>query len=156
MELHDFLWYGVLGGVSGAYFMALLGVRAAKRHEVKKHSWFMLATCTIVGIWLVAYVTKQLLFGRDQFPGSPLHYWQVYVPVLGIHTTLAITTIGLGAYNLYTGLTRLRTGAGVGAMASGVMRHRFLGKLLILAFSGTLITAYMVYALLFHWNVIHV
>ena len=154
MELKTLLWYGVLGSISGAYFLALYGVGAAKRHDVQKHSSFMLSTCTIVGIWLVAYVTKQLLFGRDQFEGTADQYWKIYIPVLSIHTTLAVTTIGLGAYNLYMGLTRLRAGIGVGAMVAGVTRHRYLGKLLIWTFSGTLLTAYMVYVLLFHWGAI--
>ena len=96
-------------------------------------------------------MTKHLLFGRDHFPGTTAQYWKVYIPVLSIHTTLAVTTIGLGAYNLYTGLTRLRSGIGVGAMVAGVTRHRVLGKLLLGTFTGTMITAYMVYALLFHW-----
>ncbi len=155
MELKELLWYSVLGSITGAYLISLWGMGAAKHHDVTKHSRLMVITCTIVGIWLVAYVTKQLLFGRDHFPGTPDHYWQIYIPVLSIHTAFAVTTIGLGAYNLYTGLTRLRMGTGVGAMVSGVTRHRFIGKLLIGTFSGTMITAYMVYALLFHWSAIH-
>lgn len=151
MELHDILWYSVLGSITGAYLLSLYGLRAAKHHKTATHSRLMVITCGIVGIWLVAYVTKQVLFGRDHFPGSPTQYWQIYVPVLTIHTTLAFTTIGLGAHNLYTGLTRLRMGTGVGAMVAGVTRHRLLGKLLLGTFSGTMITAYMVYVLLFHW-----
>ena len=154
MEIKDLLWYGVLGSITGAYLISLWGMGAAKRHNVTKHSRLMIITCTIVGIWLVAYVTKQFLFGRDHFPGTTEQYWHVYIPVLSIHTTLAVTTIGLGAYNLYTGLTRLRMGTGVGAMVSGVTRHRFLGKLLSGTFTGTILTAYMVYALLFHWSAI--
>lgn len=153
MELKDILWYGVLGSITAAYFLSLRGMGAAKQHNVTKHSRLMVITCTIVGIWLVAYVTKQFLFGRDHFPGTSGQYWNVYIPVLTIHTSLAITTIGLGAYNLYTGLTRLRMGVGVGAMVAGVTRHRVLGKLLLGTFTGTMITAYMVYALLFHWPI---
>jgi len=50
MEIQDLLWYGVLGSITGA----------AKRHNVTKHSRLMIITCTIVRIWLVAYVTKDL------------------------------------------------------------------------------------------------
>ena len=148
------LWYGVLGSITGAYLLSLLGVGAARRQHVATHSRLMVITCTIVGIWLVAYITKQLLFGRDQFAGTTEHYWNIYIPVLTIHITLAVITIGLGFFNLYTGLTRLRGGPGVGAMVAGVTRHRRLGKILLGTFSGTLVTAYMVYALLFHWAVI--
>ena len=102
MELKEILWYGVLGSITGAYRITLWGMGAAKQHNVAKHSRLMLITCTIVGIWLVAYVTKQFLFGREHFPGTTEQYWAVYLPVLGIYTSLAITTIGLGVYNLYT------------------------------------------------------
>ena len=64
---------------------------------------------------------------------------------------LAMTTIGLGSFNLYTGLTRLRMGTGMGAMVSGVSRHRFLGTILVWTFSGTMVTAYGVYLSLFVW-----
>ena len=115
----------------------------------------MISTCTIVGIWLVAYVMKQLVFGRDQFQGTTDQYWNIYIPALSLHTVLAVSTIGLGVYNLYMGLTRLRHGVGVGAMVAGVTRHRVLGKLLIWTFSGTIVTAYLVYLLLFHWRTLH-
>lgn len=150
MELPTLLWYGVLASLTGAYLISLFGLRAAKQHHVPTHSRLMVITCSIVGIWLVTYVTKQVLFGRDHFSGSTAQYWQIYVPVLTIHTILAITTVGLGGYNLFTGLTRFRSGTGVGAMVAGVTRHRLLGNILLWTFSGTMITAYMVYILLFH------
>jgi putative membrane protein len=154
MGMKAFLWYGVLGGITVAYILLLWGARAARQQHVTTHSRLMVITCTIVGIWLVAYITKQILFGRDQFPGTAEQYWRMYIPVLTVHTTLAVITVGLGVYNLYTGLTRLRRGPGVGAMVAGVTRHRRLGKILLGTFSGTLVTAYMVYALLFHWPAI--
>ena len=92
--------------------------------------------------------TLQFLFGRDHFPGTTAYYWQVYIPVLSIHTILAVMTIGLGAYNLYTGLMRFRMWTGVGAMVLDATRRRFLVKLLPGIFSVTLVTAYMVYSLL--------
>ena len=55
------------------------------------------------------------------------------------------------AGNLYSGLTRLRNGTGVGAMVAGVSRHRLLGTILIWTFSGTMVTAYLVYLMLFVW-----
>ncbi len=151
MEVRDLIWYGVLGSMTIAYVMALLGVRSAKLHDVSQHSKWMIAACSLVGLWLVGYVTKQVIFGRDQFGGTSDEYWQLYVPLLVIHTTLAITTIGLGLANLYTGLSRLRYGTGVGAMVEGVYRHRMLGRCLVGTFSGTILTAYLVYLMLFQW-----
>lgn len=151
MEFKDILWYSVLISITVAYLISLWGVRAAKHHDVKHHSRWMITACTIVGLWLVGYVTKQVLFGRDQFGGSESQYWSMYVPLLAVHTSLAMGTIGLAIANLYIGLTRLRHGIGVGAMVAGVSRHRVLGKLMVGTFSGTLLTAYVVYLMLFFW-----
>ena len=150
MDLKAILWYGVLASITGAYVVAMAGVRAAKAHDVPHHSRRMIIACTIVGIWLIAYVTKQLLFGRERFGGTPSQYWALYAPLFSLHMILAITTIGLGGYNLYMGLHRLRYGS-VGAMAAGVSLHRRLGKLLVWTFSGTMATAYLVYLMLFVW-----
>jgi len=151
MNAHDVMWYGVLLTMTVAYLMALWGARAAKHHNVPQHAQWMIAACTLVGVWLLGYVTKQVMFGRDQFLGTSEEYWQYYIPVLVIHTSLAVTTIGLGIANLYTGLTGLRFGTGVGAMVNGVGRHRMQGKVLVGTFSGTIVTAYVVYVMLFRW-----
>lgn len=150
MELKSILWYAVLSSITGAYFVALAGVRAAKAHDVPHHSRRMIIACTVVGIWLVVYVMKQILFGREQFGGTTEQYWTLYMPVFATHMLLAVTTIGLGSYNLYMGLHRLRYGS-VGAMAAGMTTHRRLGHLLIWTFSGTIATAYLVYMMIFVW-----
>ena len=148
MDMKAGVWYGVLGSITGAYLVALAGARSARHHEVSAHAHHMIRAGTIVGIWLVAYVTKQLVFGRERFGGSERDYWVWYVPLFATHMALAVATIGLGAYNLYMGLHRLRYGS-VGAMAAGMTLHRRLGKLLVWTFSGTMVTAYLVYLLLF-------
>ena len=112
MDMKSGLWYGV---------------RSAKQPEVSHHSRRMIVACTIVGIWLVAYVLKQVLFGRDRFGGPDRHYWSLYVPLFSVHMALAVTTISLGGYNLYMGLHRIRNGS-VGAMPSRLSRHRRLGS----------------------------
>ena len=114
MDLKTILWYLVLSSLTVAYLVVLAGVRAAKSHDVSHHSHRMIVGCAIVGIWLVAYVLKQAIFGRESFQGPDSVYWTVYVPVFITHMLLAVTTIGLGAYNLYMGLHRLRYGS-VGA-----------------------------------------
>ncbi|ULA63074.1 MAG: conserved membrane protein of unknown function [Nitrospira sp.] len=150
MDVKSLLWYAVLASVTCAYFVALAGVRAAQSHDVRHHSRRMIIACTVVGIWLVAYVLKQALFGREQFGGTTEQYWRLYMPVFITHMALAVTTIALGTYNLYMGLHRLRYGS-VGAMAAGMTTHRTLGHILIWTFSGTLLTAYLVYMMIFIW-----
>ena len=151
MAIENLLWALVLIGMTLAYGLSLFGVRAAKRHDVTAHGKLMMVACGLVGLWLVAYVTKQLLVGRDQFGGTVEQYWSQYMPVLLVHTGLAMTTIGLGATNMVVGLRKLRNGTGVGAMVEGVSRHRRLGHMMQWTFGGTLLTAYVVYGMLFYW-----
>ena len=94
---------------------------------------------------------SSFLFGRDEFSGTTNQYWTMYVPLLVVHTSLAMATIGLGATNMVVGLRRLRYGIGAGAMVAGVSRHRQLGHIMQWTFGGTLVTAYGVYLMLFHW-----
>jgi uncharacterized membrane protein YozB (DUF420 family) len=150
MDLKTILWYLVLSSLTAAYLIVLAGVRAAKSHDVSHHSHRMIVGCTIVGIWLVAYILKQLLFGRESFRGTETQYWSLYVPVFITHMLLAVTTIALGSYNLYMGLHRLQYGS-VGAMVAGMTTHRRMGRVLIWSFTGTMVTAYMVYLMLFVW-----
>ncbi len=150
MDLKTILWYGVLGSITGAYLTTMAGVWSAKQHDVSRHSRRMVVACTVVGVWLAAYVSKQVLFGRESFGGTSHQYWRWYVPLFVTHTALAVTTIGLGSYNLYTGLRRLRRGS-VGAMSAGAARHRLIGLCVVGTFSGTMVTAYLVYLMLFVW-----
>ena len=94
MDVKPLLWYLVLSSLTVAYLVVLAGVKAAKSHDVTHHSHRMIVGCTIVGIWLVAYVLKQILFGRESFQGPERAYWSIYVPIFVTHMLLAITTSG--------------------------------------------------------------
>jgi len=151
MSIENLLWGVVLVGMTMACGLSIFGVRAAKRHDVAAHRKWMMVSCGLVGLWLVAYVTKQWLVGRDRFGGTVEQYWFMYFPILILHTSLAMATIGLGATNMYIGLRQLRNGTGVGAMVGGVSRHRRLGHMMQWTFGGTLLTAYVVFGMLFYW-----
>ena len=56
MDVKTLLWYGVLISITGAYLVALSGVRSAKQRDVTVHSRRMIIACSIVGIWLVAQI----------------------------------------------------------------------------------------------------
>lgn len=104
----------------------------------------------MVGFWLVAYVTKQLFGGRDQLAEWPRHI-ALSIPVILVHTELAMTTIGLGATNMVFGLRKLQYGTRVGAMVGGIARHRRLRQMMQWTLGGTLLTIYAVYGMLFYW-----
>lgn len=148
MDLKWMLWYGVLGAVTTAYLIALSGISAARSHDVPRHAHRMMAASVIVGLWLIVYVTKQLIFGKEQFGGSTTQYWGLYVPVFATHMAFAVSTMAIGAYNLSIGIRRIQHGS-VGAMSAHLSRHRRLGRWLLWTFSGTMATAYALYLLLF-------
>ncbi len=151
MDIADLLWGLVLIGMTTAFGLTLIGIQAAKRHDVTSHSRWMTISCLLVSIWLVAYVAKQILYGRDHFGGNSEQYWTFYIPLLLVHTSLAMATIGLGGTNMVIGLRRLRYGIGAGAMVAGISRHRMLGHIFQWTFGGTILTAYLVYLMLFYW-----
>lgn len=151
MDLKSLLWYGVVIAITVAYGLAMAGVHSAKHHDLNHHSSRMLTASVMVGLWLLAYVTKQVVFGREHFAGTPAQYWTLYVPVFASHMLSACITLALGAYNLYTGLTKLKMGPGVGAMRAGVLMHRRLGRWIVWSFSSTMVTAYLIYLMLFVW-----
>lgn len=135
MDLKTILWYLVLSSLTAASLIVSAGVRAAKAHDGSHHSHRMIVGCTIVGIWLVAYVLKQLLFGRESFGGTETQYWSQYVLVFVTHMLLAVTTIALGSYNLSMGLHRFQYGS-VGAMVAGMTTHRRMGRVLMMVVQG--------------------
>jgi putative membrane protein len=149
MDSRSIVWLGIVALLTGAYLVGLRGVRAAQAGHVEAHAHGMLTMCTIVGAWLVLYICKQVVLGPERFKGSPTQYWALYVPVLVIHTALAVSTVGLAAYNLYVGMRKLRNGTGMGAMVAAVSSHRRLGRVMVWTFTGTMGTAYLVYALLY-------
>jgi putative membrane protein len=149
MESRGLVWMGILVILTGAYVVGMRGVRSARAGHIQAHAHWMFTMCTVVGAWLVLYVCKQAVLGPERFAGSLTQYWTFYVPVLTVHTALAITTVGLAGYNLYVGMTRLRNGTGMGAMIASVSSHRRLGRFMVWSFSGTMGTAYVVYVLLY-------
>jgi uncharacterized membrane protein YozB (DUF420 family) len=150
MDLKTILWYLVLFSVTAAYLIVLAGVRSAKTHDVSHHSHRMMVGCAIAGIWLVAYVLKQLLFGRESFQRiRSAVLVALCAGVRGTHVACCHHH-RLGAYNLYMGLHHLRYGS-VGAMVAGMTTHRRIGNALVWTFSGTMVTAYLVYLMLFVW-----
>ena len=52
---------------------------------------------------------------------------------------------------MVAGIRKLRNVTGVGAMVGKVSRHRRLGHMMQWTFGGTILTAYVVYGMLFYW-----
>lgn len=149
MDSKVMVWGGILAVLTAAYILAIRGVRSARAGHVEAHAHWMVTTCAVVGVWLVVYVFKQAVLGPERFNGTAAQYWTWYVPVVVVHTLLAITTVGLAIYNLSVGLRKLRNGTGMGAMHAAVSSHRRLGQLMVWSFTGTMASAYVIFMLLY-------
>lgn len=95
--------------------LALVGFRFANRHGVATHRKWMMVSGSLVGLWLVAYVTKQMFVGRDRFGGTKNNYRSLSFPILILYISLAMATIGLGATLMFIGLPRTPEWSGGGA-----------------------------------------
>lgn len=81
MPIENLLWKLVLFEMTLAYSLSLIGIRAARGHAVTAHGKGMMVACGLVGLWLVAHVTKQMLVGRDRFGGTVEHIGQCTFPL---------------------------------------------------------------------------
>lgn len=83
----------------------LLGWRAIRRGRVCRHRLAMVTAAGLFAAFLLLYLYKVVLEGTAAFPGPATVYRFVYLPLLGIHMTLAVVCVPLLYYVLLVGLT---------------------------------------------------
>jgi len=144
------VWYVIMGAMTLAFAVALMGLRQARGHAIGRHAVLMAASAGMVLIWLVSYLAKQILFGRETFGGPEEIYYGLYIPLFIFHMLCAAVTLGLWGFNLHHGIRFLREKAS-NAQARPWHGHRLAGRMGVLSFGVTLVTAYLVYLMLFAW-----
>ena len=80
--------------------------RAIRRGNVERHRALMLTSLVLFVAFLALYLYKVALEGPAAFPGPETIYQFVYLPILGIHITLAVVCVPLLYYVLLLALTR--------------------------------------------------
>ena len=80
--------------------------RAIRHGNVERHRALMLVSLVLFVAFLALYLYKVALEGPAPFPGPETIYQFVYLPILGIHITLAIVCVPLLYYVLLLALTR--------------------------------------------------
>jgi putative membrane protein len=83
----------------------LLGVRAIRRGDWRRHRAFMLASLVLFVGFLALYLYKVSVQGPAPFPGPDAVYRFVYLPTLAIHVLLAIVCLPLLYYVALLALT---------------------------------------------------
>ena len=80
--------------------------RAIRHGNVERHRALMLTSLVLFVAFLALYLYKVALEGPASFPGPETIYQLVYLPILGIHITLAVVCVPLLYYVLLLALTR--------------------------------------------------
>ncbi len=83
----------------------LAGWLAIRAGRVQAHRTFMLASATLIFLFLLLYVTRVSLGGVKAFQGPPEVRRFVYLPILSVHIALSILSVPPVVYNLLIGLT---------------------------------------------------
>ncbi len=116
-------WTAALANMIAIVALASFGVLRARRREIAGHRRLMLGAAVLVALFLVSYVAKVWLLGREQ-----LELWDArYVQALRFHETcvLAMVLVGtraiwLGAKSGFTNRARARS-------------HRLAGRTALIA-----------------------
>ncbi|MFB6170014.1 MAG: DUF420 domain-containing protein [Haloarculaceae archaeon] len=91
--------------VAVAFVVVAWGWRQIRAGAVRRHRRAMLAGLALFGTFLVLYLYRIVLVGTTGFEGSTLIRNVLYLPMLGVHTLLAIVCIPLLTYVATLGVT---------------------------------------------------
>lgn len=128
-------WTGALANMVAIVVLAALGVRARRRGDIEAHARSMLTAASLVVVFLVAYVLKLLLLGRED-----MSVWSPHaVTVLRIHETCVLVMLVAGVLALVRGRALRATRDLSGDRSSPPLtpeagrRHRVVGKVAVAA-----------------------
>lgn len=125
----------VLNGTTAV--LLFLGRGAAKRHDEALHKKLMLGALGTSGVFLASYATRVVLTGTHRFEGDPT-LRLVYLAILGTHTLLAMTLLGLVPASV------------VAALRGKIPTHRKLVRVTWPIWMYVSVTGVVVYVMLYH------
>lgn len=136
MDAKLIYWTAALAVMSAAVASAFLGWREIRRGRVGRHKRRMTAAIVLVLAFVVSYVFKVILLGKEQ-----LELWSpASVTVLRLHETVVLVMVVAGATARFLARRLMTPGAADRARAP----HRRAGTTAILAGALALMTATMV------------
>ncbi len=146
----DFWWDVTLTSETIVVIAFVLGWRYAKQHKGMQHQKAMLVATVLVTAWLAMYFAQQVIAGTSGFDGPEMIKFGVYLPTIIFHSLVSTLAILLSYYQIYSGYKWSRVEGGKRLLSgAGAMRHRKLGKVTLLCYLMSVITAYIIYSLLF-------
>jgi putative membrane protein len=146
----DFWWDVTLTTETIVVAAFFIGWRYAKRHKGLKHQKAMLVSTVLVTAWLAMYFTQQAIAGLAGFDGPESIKYGLYLPTIIFHSLVSTLAIVLSGVQIWSGFRWSRMeGAEKVLVGKGANRHRRMGKVTLLCYLMSVITAYMIYFLLF-------
>ena len=134
-------WTGSFVNFALVVGCAVVGVRRVRRGNATGHRRMMRASAVLVGLFLVSYVLKVLLTGReDRSEWTDASLWMLYVHEACIASMLVAAGIGMTRARRFG---RLRDGAVPAPEARERDRriHRIAGRVALFAGAAALLTA---------------
>lgn len=146
----DFWWDVTLTTETIVVAAFVLGWRYGKNHQGLKHQKAMLVSTVLVTAWLAMYFAQQAIAGLAGFDGPETVKYGIYLPTIIFHSLVSTLAIILSAFQIWSGFrwSRMEGGDKV-LVGKGANRHRKMGKVTLLCYLMSVITAYMIYFLLF-------
>jgi len=146
----DFWWDVTLTSETVVVVAFVLGWLYARRHQGLKHQKAMLVATVLVTAWLAMYFAQQAIAGLSGFDGPKAVLLYVYRPTLIFHSLVSTLAVLLSAIQIWSGFrsSRLERGERV-LVGRGASVHRRLGKVTLLSYLMSIVTAYIIYFLLF-------
>lgn len=135
-------WCAALVNLGALLACAATGVRAIRRGDVRTHHRRMLTSAALVGLFLVSYVVKVALLGReDRSLWSALDRGVLY-----LHETCIAAMLGGGGYAAWRALAfRARLGPELALPRDGVLPgrrvHRRAGWIALVGAALAFVTA---------------
>jgi len=95
-------WTAALANMLAIVALATVAVGRARRREIAGHRRLMLTAAALVGLFLISYVAKVWLLGREQ-----LELWDArYVFTLRFHETCVLAMVVAGSRAIWLGARR--------------------------------------------------
>lgn len=117
--------------------LLVLGLIAIRSGKIERHRAIMLSNLGLAVAFLVVYVTQTVMVGHERFPGEG---WlrNVFLTILGSHTLLAVSLLGLVPRTVYL------------ALKGRFEQHRRIARVTISIWLYVSATGVVVYTMIHH------
>jgi putative membrane protein len=145
----DFWWDVTVTSETVVILALIIGAFYAVKPQGRKHQMAMMIGSVMVIAWLFLYFAQQAIAGITGFGGPDKVKYLIYLPVILFHSLVSTAAVVLTGFQLYNGFKTSRLEGNERVLVVKPHIHRRLGKVTLLCFFFSVITAYSIYAMLF-------